>query len=244
MARRSPERHGSFSRTPPVRNFAPLGTPSRSGGELPTRLGGSRGDRRRTHRSRSLAGRARPGRRNFDARVDPAGSARFAAAGAATTVLDYLFPAQARALGTISATYPRLDERSYAVGTRIGRRAVPRARRDGSAAPSRGRRGRVARVRRRAFPDRQQGRARARAPTRTARGRAALPPLAPAAVRTSRPRTGDARTRRTCPRRSWRRRPVSARAPSPSAGCSSRARPRRSSRRAGGSRARRGRRSS
>lgn len=70
----------------------------------------------------------------------PATSARYAAAGAATTVLDYLFPAQARALGKLSATYRSADARSYAVGTRIGRAAVARARRDGSGLRWRGQR--------------------------------------------------------------------------------------------------------
>jgi hypothetical protein len=73
------------------------------------------------------------------ARVPPP-SAQYAAAGAATVVLDYLFPAQRQALANVALTYKRANARAYSAGTRVGRAAVAHARRDGSTARWRGHR--------------------------------------------------------------------------------------------------------
>src|SRR5205085_10903363 len=68
----------------------------------------------------------------------PNGSERYAAAGAATTVLDYLIPAQRHALDAQAAGYERLDPSAFAVGVTVGRAAVAHARHDGSGTAWRG----------------------------------------------------------------------------------------------------------
>jgi hypothetical protein len=60
-------------------------------------------------------------------------SARFAAAGAATRVLDYLFPGQAADLDRQAAGYDAADPAAFARGRAVGDAAVARARHDGSA---------------------------------------------------------------------------------------------------------------
>jgi hypothetical protein len=62
------------------------------------------------------------------------GSERYAAAGAATTVLEYLLPGQRQNLEAQAAGYERVDPSSFAVGVAVGRAAVARARTDGASA--------------------------------------------------------------------------------------------------------------
>jgi membrane-associated phospholipid phosphatase len=60
------------------------------------------------------------------------GSERYAAAGAATPVLQYLFPAKRTELAAQAAGYERIDPAAYSIGAAYGAAAVSRARHDGA----------------------------------------------------------------------------------------------------------------
>ena len=62
----------------------------------------------------------------------PARSDRYAAAGAATTILEYLLPSQARELAAQAVPYRRHDPLAFRIGVAYGRAAVARAKHDGS----------------------------------------------------------------------------------------------------------------